>query len=88
MKVNNSLQELDIWYNEIGDDGILVVVDGLQCNNTLTKLDVGRCGLSVKGTVVYKTEFNTIWLLQFLFKFSVFSQTKDLDQTDNTILFY
>ena len=74
--------------NKISDDGMLLVVDGLQCNNTLTKLNVGKCVLSVKGTVVYKTEFNIIWSLQFLFKFSVFSQAKDLDHTDNTILFY
>ena len=74
--------------NMIGDNGILLVADGLQCNNTLTKLNVGECGLSVKGTVVYKTEFNIIWSLQFLSKFSVFGQTKDLDQTDNNILFY
>ena len=74
--------------NEISDDGMLLIADGLQCNNTLTKLNVGECGLSVKGTVVYKTEFNIIWSLQFLSKFSVFSRTKDLDQTDNTILFY
>ena len=33
-----------------------MVVDGLKCNNTLTKLNVGKCGLSAKGTVVYKTE--------------------------------
>ena len=77
-----------MYGNKIGDDGMLLVADGLQCNNTLTKLDVEMCGLSVKGTVVYKTEFNIIWSLQFLSKFSVFSQTKDLDQTDNTILFY
>ena len=74
--------------NKISDDGMLLVADGLQCNNTLTKLDVGSCALSVKGTVVYKTELNIIWSLQFLSKFSVFSQTKDLDQTDNAILFY
>ena len=77
-----------MYDNEIDDDGMMLVADGLQCNNTLTKLDVGECGLSVKGTVVYKTEFNIIWSLQFLSKFSVFSQTKDLDQTDNAILFY
>ena len=77
-------------WNKIDDDGMLLVADGLQCNNTLTTLKVGLCGLSAKGirTVVYKTEFNIIWSLQFLSKFSVFSQTKDLDQTDNTILFY
>ena len=40
-------------YNDIDVDGISLIVDGLQCNNTLTKLNVGGCGLSVKGTVVY-----------------------------------
>ena len=46
--------------NEIGDDGILLIVDGLQCNNTLTKLSVGMCGLSVKGTVIYKRIQNNL----------------------------
>ena len=55
LKVNNSLQELDMECNQIGDDGMSSVADGLQCNNTLTKLNVGKCGLSVKGTVLYKT---------------------------------
>ena len=61
LKVNNSLRELDMGYNDINVDGISLIVDGLQCNNTLTKLNVGGCGLSVKGTVVYKTEFKTSW---------------------------
>ena len=39
-------------WNDIGDDGILLVVDGLRCNNALTKLDVAECGISVKGAVV------------------------------------
>ena len=51
LKVNNSLQELDMYRNDIGDDGISLVVDGLQCNSTLIKLNVGLCRLSVKGTV-------------------------------------
>ena len=46
--------------NDIGDDGMLFVVDGLQCNNALTKLNVRRCGLSVKGTVMHKTEFKKL----------------------------
>ena len=54
LKVNNSLQELVMQSNQIGDNGISSVADGLQCNNTLTKLDVEGCGLSVKGTVLYK----------------------------------
>ena len=57
LKVNNSLQELVMRYNQIGDDGMSSVADGLQCNNTLTKLDVVRCGFSVKGTVAYITLF-------------------------------
>ena len=61
MKVNNSLQELDLSQNKISDDGMLLIADVLECNNTLTKLNVGKCGISVKGTVVYKTEFKIIF---------------------------
>ena len=74
LKVNNSLQELDMGYNDIGDDGMSSVADGLQYNKTLTKLKVWGCGLSVKGTVVYKTEFKIIWSLQFSCSCSVFGQ--------------
>ena len=78
LKVNNSLQELVMGYNQIGDDGMSSVADGLQCNNTLTKLDVQRCGFSVKGTVVYKTEFKIIWSFQLLSSFSIFGETRSL----------
>ena len=60
LKVNNSLQKLDIGWNIIGDDGMSSVADGLQYNKTLTKLNIEWCGLSDKGTVVYKTEFKII----------------------------
>ena len=36
--------------NDIGDDGMSSVADGLQHNNTLTKLVVSRCKFSVKGS--------------------------------------
>ena len=36
--------------NDIGDDGMSSVADGLQHNNTLTKLDVSYCEFSVKGS--------------------------------------
>ena len=53
LKVNNSLQELEMGYNPtISDDGMSSVADGLQCNNTLTKLQVQQWGLSVKGTTM------------------------------------
>ena len=55
LKVSNSLEELDMGWNVIGDDGMSSIADGLQYNKSLTKLDVQHCGLSVKGTVVYKT---------------------------------
>ena len=74
LKVNNLLQELDMRLNHIGDDGMSSVADGLQYNKTLTKLNVRQCGLSVKGTIVYKTEFKIIWSLQFSCSCSVFVQ--------------
>ena len=49
LKVNNSLQELVLGRNAIGDDGMSSVADGLQHNNTLTKLHVSECEFSVKG---------------------------------------
>ena len=50
LKVNNSLQELVMYNNAIGDDGMSSVADGLQHNNTLTKLDISKCEFSVKGS--------------------------------------
>ena len=46
--------------NDIGDDGMSSLADGLQYNITLTKLNVQNCGVSVKGNVVYKTGFKII----------------------------
>ena len=39
--------------NDIGDDGMSSVADGLQHNNTLAKLDVSLCKFSVKGSYSY-----------------------------------
>ena len=79
LKVNNSLQQLYMRGNQgIGDDGISSLADGLQHNKTLTKLNVERCGFSVKGTVVYKTVFKIIWSFQLLSSFNVFGQTRSL----------
>ena len=51
LKVNDSLQELYMNDNLIGDNGMSLVADGLQSNKVLRVLNVGGCGLSVKGTV-------------------------------------
>ena len=50
-KVNNSLQQLNMGGNDIGDDGMSSIANGLQYNKSLTKLNIQNCGLSVKGTV-------------------------------------
>ena len=50
MMENNKLQYLDISWNEIGDDGVRLITEGLQCNNTLTKLVAWHCDISVTGS--------------------------------------
>ena len=49
-----TLRELDVGYNDIGDNGISVITERLLSNKTLTKLDISNCELSVKGTILYK----------------------------------
>ena len=47
-----TLRVLDVSRNDISDDGMAVISEGLQHNKSLTALWIGRCGLSVKGTVL------------------------------------
>ena len=54
LKVTNTLQELNMRGNNIGDDGMAVISEALQHNKSFTTLGVVWCGLSVKGTVVCK----------------------------------
>ena len=76
-----------MYRNDIGDDGVSLVVDGLQYNNTLTKLDIGRCGLSVKGTVVYKMEFKIIRHSSSCTSSVYLVKQNHLDQTDKPYFF-
>ena len=46
---NKDLKLLNICYNNIGDDGMRNVSEGLQQNNTLTELNLHNCEISVKG---------------------------------------
>ena len=48
---NYSLEKFNVCYNNIGDDGISVIVEQLQHITTLTGLYVSRCGLSIKGNI-------------------------------------
>ena len=46
---NKSLKLLDISYNSIGDDGMRNVSEGITQNDTLIKLTLYDCEISVKG---------------------------------------
>ena len=46
---NNKLQYLNIIGNRFGNDGVKLITEGLQYNNTLIELDAGYCGISVEG---------------------------------------
>ena len=45
-----TLRELDVSWNNIGDNGISVITKGLQSNKTLTKLDVSKCHFTEDGS--------------------------------------
>ena len=51
---STTLRELDVSWNNNGDNWISVITEGLQSNNSLSKLKLTWCDLSVKGTVLYK----------------------------------
>ena len=47
---NKKLQHLHIGHNKnIGDDGVRLVIEGLEQNDTLTKLVLSNCRISVNG---------------------------------------
>ena len=46
--VNHSLQELDMWNNNIGDDGISAIA-GTLCNCKINILGVQWCGITLTG---------------------------------------
>ena len=49
---NKKLQHLSIDSNQFGDDGVRLVAEGLHHNNTLTKLRLHGCKISVKGNCI------------------------------------
>ena len=48
LNVTPTLQYLHMDYNDIGDEGMAIILEALQQSKSLR---VGECGLSVKGTV-------------------------------------
>ena len=64
---NHSLEQFNICYNNIGDDGLSVIVEQLQHITTLTTLNVAKCGLSVKGNVTYIAKiYSQLYILQIV----------------------
>ena len=52
LNVTHTLQDLNMYDNDIGNDGMKVISEALKYNKSLTTLSVGCCGLSEKGTIV------------------------------------
>jgi len=52
LNVTHTLQDLDMSYNDIGDDGMGIISEALRHTKSLTELGVQECGLSMKGTSV------------------------------------
>ena len=64
---HHSLEEFHVSNNNIGDDGISVIVEQLQHITTLTTLRVSECGLSVKGNVTYIAKiYSQLYILQIV----------------------
>jgi len=68
LMVNQTLLELNMVDNDIGDNGISVITEGLQSNKTLAILNVWGCRLSVEGRYKlvcgnYKCVFHFVYYL-------------------------
>lgn len=45
------LKVLGVDWNPIGDDGILLLIEGLKDNNVLIELNVQNCSITAKGKI-------------------------------------
>lgn len=52
LAANKRLQTLEIGHNNIGNDGISMIIRMLQQNDSLLKLMMQKCGFSSKGNYV------------------------------------
>ena len=58
MMVNHSLQELYIWENNIGDDGISAIAEALgSCK--ISVLNVSQCGITLSGARALATSVSS-----------------------------
>ena len=49
---NDKLKYLDIHDNNIGDDEVRQISEGLQHNSTLIKLNMQKCDFLVEGSLI------------------------------------
>ena len=67
LMVNQTLLELDIMGNQIGDDGITAIA-GVLSNSSIILLDVMACGISVVGarlimkSAAYSAVCKDVWI--------------------------
>ena len=47
---STTLRELNVSWNDIGNNGISEITKGLQSNNTLVQLNVSGCDVTAKGS--------------------------------------
>ena len=59
LMINKTLQELVMWDNQIGNDGITAIAGSLS-NSSITLLNVGNCGISVVGVRSLAVAFQSI----------------------------
>ena len=55
LRTTSSLEILDMSCNNVGDDGMSVILKELEHNNILTGFKIENCGLSVKGILFLAT---------------------------------
>ena len=63
LMVNQTLLELDMRHNKIGDDGITAIAGSLS-NSSITVLDVSGCGISLVGVRSLAAAIQNIRTLQ------------------------
>ena len=52
--MDHTLEDLQLSCNKIGDDGVSMIAEGLQGNNSIASLMIGGCGITVKGIAPYQ----------------------------------
>jgi Leucine Rich repeat len=67
LRVNNSLRELGLGRNNVGNEGAAAIADALTCNTTLLRLDLEGNNISEKGAMAIlkalKSHNRTVTLL-------------------------